>query len=205
MHCDIDVGPNNLQVNFDGNSFHLEQLLRVNCYDDPALNPLPRAAPFDTLVGEGLGRFNGQSGYRIWFTLTDNGEPGQTDFARLEIRDPQGRLLLFVAGNLHNGNHQAHPENKTVPSAMALAEPQPASLTPAGPVSAAAFSIDWAAAPVRAPAAGAPAPWVKPLNWQDRFVSHLGATTQRLDPNAALRLHLAVTPPLAAKLRMLAD
>ena len=205
LHCDPDVGPNNLQVNFDGNRFHLEQLLRVACYDDPALNPLPRAAPFDTLVGEGLGRFNGQSGYRIWFTLTDNGEPGQTDFARLEIRDPQGRLLLFVAGNLHNGNHQAHPENKTVPSAMALAEPQPASLTPAGPVSAAAFSIDWAAAPVRAPAAGAPAPWVKPLNWQDRFVSHLGATTQRLDPNAALRLHLAVTPPLAAKLRMLAD
>ena len=46
LHCDIDVGPNNLQVNFDGNSFHLESLTAVNCYDDPALNPLPRVVPY---------------------------------------------------------------------------------------------------------------------------------------------------------------
>jgi hypothetical protein len=111
LHCDIDAGPNNLQVNFDRNSFHLEQVTAVNCYDDPRLDPLPRPAPFDSLVGEGIGRFNGQSGYRIWFKLTDAGEPGTSDFAQLEIRDPEGRLVLFVAGNLHNGNQQAHPEN----------------------------------------------------------------------------------------------
>ena len=113
LHCDINVGPNNLQVNFEGNRFHLEQLTFVACYDDPALNPLPRQAPFDTMVGEGVGRFNGVDGYRVWFTFTDNGEPGKKDFARIEIRDPQGRLVLFVADNLHNGNQQAHPENKT--------------------------------------------------------------------------------------------
>ena len=83
LHCDINVGPNNLQVNFEGNRFHLEQLTFVACYDDPALNPLPRQAPFDTMVGEGVGRFNGVDGYRVWFTFTDN------------------------------GNQQAHPENKT--------------------------------------------------------------------------------------------
>ena len=123
LHCDIDVGPNNLEVNFDKNSFHLEQLTAVNCYDDPALNPLPRPAPFDTLVGEGIGRFNNQPGYKIRFTFTDDGEPGTTDLAQIEIRDPQGKLVLFVSGNLHNGNHQAHPENKTASPLLAAAAP----------------------------------------------------------------------------------
>ena len=49
LHCDINIGPNNLEVNLDGNNFHLETLTYVSCYDDPVLNPLPRPAPFDTL------------------------------------------------------------------------------------------------------------------------------------------------------------
>jgi len=124
LHCDIDVGPNNLEVNFDKNNFHLEQLTFVRCYDDPGLNPLPRPAPFDTLVGEGVGRFNNQPGYKIRFTFTDDGEPGSTDLAQIEIRDPQGRVVLFVSGNLHNGNHQAHPENKTASPLLAAAAPE---------------------------------------------------------------------------------
>ena len=112
LHCDIDIGPNNLEVNWDKNNFHLEQVTAMSCYDDPLLNPLPRPAPFDTLIGEGIGRFNNKPGYHVSFMFTDAGEPGTSDFARIEISDPQGNLVLFVAGNLHNGNQQAHPENK---------------------------------------------------------------------------------------------
>jgi hypothetical protein len=124
LHCDTLIGPNNLEVNWDKNRFHLEQVTAMACYDDPALNPLPRPAPFDTLVGQGIGRFNGVSGYTISFKFTDNGEPGMTDLATIEIRDPQGRLVLFVSGNLHNGNHQAHPENKTAALLLATAAPE---------------------------------------------------------------------------------
>ena len=31
LHCDPNISPNKLEVNFDGNSFHLEQLTYVNC------------------------------------------------------------------------------------------------------------------------------------------------------------------------------
>jgi hypothetical protein len=123
LHCDMTIGPNNLEVNWDKNNFHLEQVTAMVCYDDPALNPLPRPAPFDTLVGQGIGRFNGVSGYHVSFMFTDNGEPGTTDFAQIEIRDPQGRLVLFVSGNLHNGNQQAHPENKDPKLLQAAAAP----------------------------------------------------------------------------------
>ena len=349
LHCDVDIGPNNLEVNFDKNNFHLETVTAMACYDDPRLDPLPRPAPFDTLIGEGVGRFNNKAGYTIRFTLTDNGEPGKTDIAQFEIRDPQGRLVLFVSGKLHNGNHQAHPENKTAallqaaaaPVAMVGAAPTlqasqlaavvaqarhewadagagaaqlaqldavqlrfadlpgltlgqaegglitldrdaagwgwfvdrtpqddrefarsaqglvatagPAvgrmdllsvlthelghvlgldhgdgvmgnslqaghrstavdTLHPSGwievpaasssaPASAAApaFSIDWSAESLRETTAPVAVARSKPLNWQDRFVSHLGATPQRLDPNASLRLHLDVAPRLLAK------
>ncbi len=124
LHCDTDVGPNNLEVNWDQNNFHLEQVTAMSCYDDPRLNPLPRPAPFDTLVGEGIGLFNNKPGYHVSFMFTDAGEPGTSDFARIEIRDPQGNLVLFVAGNLHNGNQQAHPENKDVALLQAATAPE---------------------------------------------------------------------------------
>ncbi|MDO9285445.1 MAG: hypothetical protein Q7U26_11145 [Aquabacterium sp.] len=357
LHCDVDIGPNNLEVNFDKNSFHLEAVTAMACYDDPRLDPLPRPAPFDTLIGEGVGRFNNKAGYTIRFTLTDNGEPGNTDFAQFEIRDPQGRLVLFVAGNLHNGNQQAHPENKTAALLQAAAAPvetvgavptlQAAQLaavvaqarhewvdagvgaallaqldavqvriadlpgltlgqaegglitldrdaagwgwfvdrmpqddrefalgaqglvatagpaagrmdllsvlthelghvlglghgddgvmgqslqaghrsTAAGeaasggvdlaalttpsaataPAAAPVFSIDWSASSLREIAAPVTVARAKPLNWQDRFVSHLGATPQRLDPNASLRLHLDVAPRVSAKPGVVGD
>jgi hypothetical protein len=124
LHCDTTIGPNNLEVNWDKNRFHLELVTAMTCYDDPALNPLPRPAPFDTMIGQGLGRFNGVSGYHISFKFTDNGEPGMTDLATIEIRDPLGNLVLFVSGNLHNGNQQAHPENKTPALLLAAAAPE---------------------------------------------------------------------------------
>lgn len=130
LHCNIEIGPNNLQVNFDGNRFHLENLTAITCFDDPRLNNMPRVAPFDTMIGEGVGRFNGVSGYRIWFTFTDNGEPGKKDFARIEIRDAGGNLVVYVANTLRNGNQQAHPENKgETPLPQFAAAPAPAIMT----------------------------------------------------------------------------
>ena len=40
------------------------------------------------------------------------------------------------------------------------------------------------------------APAIKVANWQDRFVNHLGASAERADPNASLRLRLDVSPRL---------
>ena len=123
LHCDPLIGPNNLQVNFDGNSFHLEALTSVVCYDDPAIDQLPRNAPFDTMIGEGIGRFNGVDGYAVRFVFTDAGEPGSKDFAEIEIRDPNGNLVLFAAGNVSRGNQQAHPENKALELMLAAEAP----------------------------------------------------------------------------------
>jgi archaellum component FlaG (FlaF/FlaG flagellin family) len=224
LHCNVDVGPNNLEVNFDKNRFHLEQLTFVTCYDDPLLDPLPRPAPFDTLVGEGIGRFNGQSGYRVWFTFTDNGEPGTGDLARIEIRDPQGNLVLYVSGNLHNGNHQAHPENKDSMMAMTAASAEPG-LTEAWFLAATKPLADTAM-----PMATSPSPqrvtnqtavaidWTRSAEgatggdylddgmaldattdgWQERFVNHLAATPEQLNPNAALQVYLPVAHQLSA-------
>ena len=152
LHCDSTIGPNNLEVNWDRNNFHLEQVTAMACYDDPLLNPLPRPAPFDTLVGTGTGRFNGVSGYTVSFKFTDNGEPGTTDLAQIEIRDPQGRLVLFVSGNLHNGNQQAHPENKLQAAAAPAVTAANAASVEVSQLFAsfAQAKLDWAASGVSA-------------------------------------------------------
>jgi len=224
LHCDVDIGPNNLEVNFDRNRFHLEELTFVTCYDDPLLDWLPRPASFDTLVGEGVGRFNGQSGYRVWFTFTDNGEPGTGDFARIEIRDPEGNLVLFVAGNLHNGNQQAHPENKVSMVAMTTASADPgltdawflAATQPladtALPMATApstqrvttqtTVSIDWtlSASDTTGGDYLEDDAWLDTTadGWQERFVNHLAATPEQLNPNAALQVYLPVAHQLSA-------
>ena len=114
LHCDADIGPNNLQVNWNGNHFHLTKLTSAQCTDDPTINPKPRTAPFDTFRGTGIGRYNGVDGAKIDFKLTDAGEPGTKDRIRVEIRGKDGHRVLRGTGavKLNRGNHQAHPENK---------------------------------------------------------------------------------------------
>jgi hypothetical protein len=174
LHGDLSIGSNNLQVNFDGNSFHLEQLTFVTTYDDPTLDSLPRYAPFDTLIGEGIGRFNNQSGYRVRFTFTDNSEPGKNDFARIQIEDPAGNIVLFVAGYLHNGNQQAHPENKT-----------PALLQAAAPATAQAIGQVLNSSDLIAIVAEAKQQW-----------ANTGLTAAQRDQLAALQLTVADLPGL---------
>lgn len=110
LYCDINDGPNNLQVNGDGgNRFHLTSLTEVRCLDDPAIEPKPPNAGFDRYEADGFGRFNGVDGYQIHFEFTDAGEPGKNDTAFIVIHggDPSNPVLVANAF-LDVGNHQAH-------------------------------------------------------------------------------------------------
>jgi len=106
LHCDRADGPNNLQVNWGENKFHLEgkTLLSAFCSNNPDESEGKPIAGFDTFLGSGTGRLNGESGHTIEFTFTDFGEPGKgVDLATIKIDG-----VLIVSGTIQ-GNHQAHP------------------------------------------------------------------------------------------------
>ena len=109
IHCDLLLS-NNLQVNWQGNKFHMnEHMTTVSCTDDPDIIQEPPPAPIDTLVGIGLGRYNGVDGYTIAFTLVDAGEPGVNDKMAILITDGGGGTVLDVPLQLlDGGNLQAH-------------------------------------------------------------------------------------------------
>jgi hypothetical protein len=109
--CDPEIGPNNLEVNWGGNHFHMEELLTAVCTDDPAIEPPPPPVGFDTYDGTGTGRCNGEPGASITFQFTDAGEPGTGDHATIDITGCPGGLSLSVSGFLKKGNHQAHRTN----------------------------------------------------------------------------------------------
>ena len=104
---DCYSGAGNLQVNFGGDSFHLESLTGAACLDNPAI-AAGGAAGFDTYQGTGTGRFNGFPGHTAVWKFTDAGEPGRNDTAEITITDPASNIVLKVSGALRNGNHQAH-------------------------------------------------------------------------------------------------
>lgn len=103
-----DNRPNNLQINWDGNQFHLETLLSAVCSDSPAIEPNPPDANFDTFIGTGNGRYNGVSGAFAQWVFTDAGEGGSSDTATITIWDANNNQVLNVSGFLTFGNHQAH-------------------------------------------------------------------------------------------------
>lgn len=110
VHCDLLLS-NNLEVNWNGNRFHMnEHLTTVTCSDSPEIVQAPPAAPLDTLIGTGAGRYNGASGYTIEFTFVDYGEPGGSDRAALKIyQTGSGAVVLDVPLQvLSGGNLQAH-------------------------------------------------------------------------------------------------
>lgn len=117
LHCKATDLPNGLEVNWNtlaglgSNRFHLETLNDALCWDDPAISPNPPNAPFDSMTGDGFGRYNGQSGAYVYFYLTDAGEPGQNDWAYIHVEYPPGITVLDVSGHLQFGNHQAHKQN----------------------------------------------------------------------------------------------
>ena len=111
IHCDLLLS-NNLEINWGGNHFHmLEHLETIQCSDDPAIEQKPPVAPLDTLIGRGVGRYNGVDGYTVQFILIDAGEPGKYD--RMGIRiyetaDPSNVVLFVPTSYLTGGNLQAH-------------------------------------------------------------------------------------------------
>ncbi len=113
LHCDPADLPNNLEINWRGssNAFHLTSLTSAVCTDDPAISPLPPAAPFDTYMGVGTGTLNGVPGAVITFTFTDAGEGGSSDVADISIVPPGGGTPIVASNTLQQGNHQAHPDN----------------------------------------------------------------------------------------------
>ena len=108
IHCDLLLS-NNLEVNWGGNQFHMtEHLTTVACTDDPLILEDPPPAPLDTLIGTGTGRYNGEDGYTIEFTLVDYGEPGSDDRMAIKIYKGASVVLDIPLQLLSGGNLQAH-------------------------------------------------------------------------------------------------
>jgi hypothetical protein len=124
LHCNANDAPNHLEINWNGNRFHLQSLSSAKCSTDRRLDgPNRPAAGFNTYEGTGTGRLNGQSGYKAAWGFTDAGEPGTSDTAALRITNSNGDVILSVGsinfngnGGITNstgtavtfGNHQAH-------------------------------------------------------------------------------------------------
>lgn len=112
LHCNIADRPNNLEVNWKGDSFHLKTWEFTQCYDDPISSPYPPSAAFDTLEGNGHGRLNGVSGAFVYVQFQDRGEPGiNNDIAHIVIYDADGTLVMDVIGPVMGGDIQAHDSN----------------------------------------------------------------------------------------------
>jgi hypothetical protein len=107
LHCDTR-NPNRLEINWENNIFHLTSLNSAMCPDTAGIDPNPPDAAFDTFIGMGEGRLNGDPGATIYFTFTDAGEPGTSDTASILIMDSGGTEVLEISGLLTFGNHQAH-------------------------------------------------------------------------------------------------
>jgi hypothetical protein len=103
LHCSIGSLPNNLEINWNHDRFHLESLASVSCFIT--------SSGVAVIEGTGTGTLNGVSGYTITFTFTDAGEPGRMDFASYLIKDPSGLTVLPASGLLEFGNQQFHPTN----------------------------------------------------------------------------------------------
>jgi hypothetical protein len=106
LHCDTR-NPNNLQSNWGGNRFRLQDLQAALCFDDPTISNPPDAS-FDTFNGVGVGKYNGIPDFCANWLFTDTGEPGVADTAWIAITNCRGTTILVVSGPLVRGNHRAY-------------------------------------------------------------------------------------------------
>jgi hypothetical protein len=114
IHCDIALS-NNIQIRWGRNRWHLSKpITSAICIDDPDIEPPPPAAPFDTFIGEGIGRLNGVYGSAIRFKFIDGGKGRpKRDFAEISIwavgDDPDTDApVLTGSAFLRGGKIQAH-------------------------------------------------------------------------------------------------
>jgi hypothetical protein len=95
-------GGENLEINSEGQQFHLDALTSARC---------TISGDVVTLTGTGTGTWgqgNDKAPATIAFTVTDAGEPGTADRATYTIR-VGGTVVLTATGTLDRGNHQFHP------------------------------------------------------------------------------------------------
>ena len=107
--CNRDKFPD-LKVMWEGNRFDLKAYSSpLTCLDTPADEGNPKAG-FDTIVGQGTGVLNGESGATASFRFTDAGEPGRNDTATITIADADGNVVFQLTNEkiAVGGNHQAH-------------------------------------------------------------------------------------------------
>jgi hypothetical protein len=111
IHCDLLLS-NNLEINWKDHKFHMEEhMTTIECSDNPNIEQRPPAAPLDTLIGIGIGRYDNNDGYTVEFKLVDAGEPGKNDQAALKIYEtanPGNVVLNLPLTYLEGGNLQAH-------------------------------------------------------------------------------------------------
>jgi hypothetical protein len=124
LRCNPADKRGNLEVNWGGNRFHLENVTAATCFLDPSIVGPVRpgrshddgdddhhgAAKFNTLQGRGTGRYNNAAGASAFWTFTDAGEPGTNDTANIQITDTRNVLVLTASGRLINGNFERHSD-----------------------------------------------------------------------------------------------
>lgn len=119
LHCNATDTPNNLEINWNSKTgehqFHLENLISAHCEMNTALgSPNPPTANFNTWVGNGTGKLDGQPGAFIYAIFTDQSQPagtqagGQGDWSTIVIYAPNGTLAIQVTDPLFGGAQQAH-------------------------------------------------------------------------------------------------
>ncbi len=89
--------------------FEATMVSSVQLSNDPGFQPGRRTKPrADSVTFVGMGRWNGQPGYRFEASATDQGEPGRgRDTFALVVRDAAGRIVANVNGTLDGGNIQS--------------------------------------------------------------------------------------------------
>lgn len=109
VDCDLHQPSNNLEINWNGNQFHMTDFTEAVCTLQG--NPKPPKAPVNTIVGMGTGRYDGTEGYTVVFELQDNGEPGKNDeasFMVYQTSNPSNVVLNVPLQIVTSGNIQAH-------------------------------------------------------------------------------------------------
>ena len=75
VECDMNPKHESLELNWEGNHFHMDLITSAHCDLVPP-PPNPPTAPVNRIQGTGTGSSNGADGYTVVFTLIDHGEPG---------------------------------------------------------------------------------------------------------------------------------
>ena len=91
-------------------TFNALAVATVSFYNVPGVSPfgpIP-ASGIDTVAFDGVGHWNGRSGYRFTATAADAGEPGRNrDSFAITIADPAGRVVASTSAVITGGNIQS--------------------------------------------------------------------------------------------------